>query len=1140
MACTLWTGQLSPHQHERECLITLIKKLDSLSEKYYIFANFSVPREIDLAVLKHNAIFIVEIKSKNAFHGVFRPRFNGSWEYLRDDNNFYHCEKDELNYYDQVNQQYFNFKDYLFKFKELFLNPQKASQIKNIYIKTIITINPIYNPAPNADVHEWIKVVGFDKLHEELFINISRGFSLTENEITTLAEKVLNLNRKNVEDLLKPMIVPGEPNWEGYCRNLKKEFEGDEEYFVDPGICEIKVDDKNPHHIVRIPSEMSGILASNQHIVLIGPGGSGKTTYLKHLCSLNARIFLIKKDSTIPLSISLDQYRSESGGLWRLIQNAFSQRGLDNIDDLKVLFYQKTNFLLLFDALEEIDSEELKRAKSELYDLFSCFPSIKRIFAVREKESMRFMADGKEAYLNLFTEDKIQEFLTIYALKIPGFDMEVLKQQINRDFLRLPFHISSLADGWLEYPSFPNPINICIIYDRAISQHIKRELKRQVMNVNHAFDIERLFSQLAFYFYQKRIYRISELQMSNLVEAAFEDLSKKNKISVILTDAINVIDSLPMLKKEDGFVSFEHAYLKEHLAAKELSRRLSSGEGGEDPHLSDLFLKDVLIRTVNFLPDADVFLKELGKKGAYIFLGGFLEGKGGEKAKSFAERFVDKMLKSESQEERFIALKIIGQARNSLYSFSKLLAVLDDEEMRIKNLYKEQMRKCEEDLGFKELSVENIIAPSNDSLSCEDRSRIRKEDFCIYNEAAQYLIKLQNEDNPASFVEIIPKIDNYGVSARGYAVEVLKRLQLPEKNDQIIDFLESRLDESIEQSLLVRGVAYWNLDNPYWEGNPRVESILRKQFEHPAYCDSWVGFPIDIDDLLELNTLLEFDDCIPLPNCIDEIKSLLKNNIEIISENDLSLIYDITNAIGAFTANPYSNDHTDISKTVGLLTLRYFDLGTLPSKDSTFSELFLGKGVKLLGISLCLVSLIASVKKPAAFEFLKKLILSDNAFLSLIGQLGIEILMESRPPAEVIDIYKLQKNEIENSLRLLFENHAVRIINTLSTLQKYRNLNISSSILYKNSLNFAATNNLNYFEIILGLLNKPDLKDIVEDTVLSLLSYHSDHKNILLDILEHIGSSNTAKKLKKQLIGLKIDPDPWNRILELINVLEER
>jgi hypothetical protein len=1125
----------------------LAERLNNSPGKFHLFANFFVGREVDIAVVKNNAIFIVELKTiNNSKDRKIKTSLNGSWE--RSDGFGYYSPigENRPNYYGQVEGQFYSLVDYIYKKRNKFLNSRKVGQfdrnkIKN-FIFPLIVINPEFNPAEESAEHPWIKVIGFNKLHQEIEINCCPYFELNEEEIISLAKDAVELKEKNLSYFYRPMIKPQDLDWEEYCRNLKNDLNDDD--LIDIENYYNEEDKEKPNHRRKIVLDRNDLLNLGPKIILSGKGGSGKTTSLKQLATFHSKMFgknPLKKDSIIPIYVPLRPYKQGNGGLWTLIQKSFAKYHLAiERDDLRSVFIMKTDFLLLFDGYDEISPKEIHDAQAELNDFIAEFPSIKSIIAVRESRSLHFIEGLKETILAPLGDEKQYELISIYASKCPGLDALHISDYIKKwpDLFRLPLYISLFVESRLEALS-SNDMNEASLIVNSISRIIEREIERQSKEYVDIKGIERLYSRLAFKLIMNETNSISEQRFDVVLESEYSDLKKKGIISNALSDLRTILDSAPILKKEDGQISFEHYVFQEYLAAKEAAALLENNEINIADVSKNLSLVYISAYSMNFLLNPHSYLEKAEKAGSFIFISKCLAGKGGTEARTISEIIVKEMLRSEDVNRRSSAVRVIGEARNTYCGFSMLLNILTEEEKWLRIKYENYLKKCEESNQEIGLSVETILAEYG--LSVNETKRIRKEDFRIYNEAATYLSRLRSEQINRELSKIIPDIDTYGISARGYAIEALCGLQFPELDEIILNFLYERFDKSRESSVQVRTAAYRNLvDDPYWEDKKEAIQLIEYIQKQQVASENWSGFPIDLWDYIEANALWDYEIGDKADEWLIEVIERL-NFIEAIGDSEVNGVMQLLHLVEKSNEKPDSSQLSDMKSALDKFVVTRItpsesslDSNILVKNRNSFRQTLdfvLTPAVsKFLDILIYFVSLAAMNGSLEAYKNVRNLSASNNPFLGLLGHLGIEILVNTYASKEIMIAYEKEKKEILNSLNLIVKNHGQ---NALCTLVYF--------LRQKNEFRLIIQN-VDYSKSIKSLIAKVAFDESMEDAILELLSNHifAEYRDILLDIIEMIGSRRTVTKLETQIVQLRIPPASLDRIKMINYLLKQR
>ncbi|MBD2609027.1 NACHT domain-containing protein [Scytonema hofmannii FACHB-248] len=147
---------------------------------------------------------------------------------------------------------------------------------------------------------------------------------------------------------------------------------------------------------------------ANQHVLLVGKPGSGKSTALQQLLWEEAKLCLKPEKRKIPVLIEL---RSWGTSVVDLIQKVFRRHKLrlstDNIDDL--LFEEQ--LFLLFDGLNELPSDEARR---EVAHFRENNPQIPMIFTTRDLGVGGDLGIKKQLEMQPLTEQQMRSFVTRY------------------------------------------------------------------------------------------------------------------------------------------------------------------------------------------------------------------------------------------------------------------------------------------------------------------------------------------------------------------------------------------------------------------------------------------------------------------------------------------------------------------------------------------------------------------------------------------------------------------------------------------------------------------------------------------------------------------------------------------------------
>ena len=215
----MWIGDVPEYSNERKAIVALARALDELNDLYILLANFNISDAgaVDLAVLKQNGIFVVDLKH---CEGKVVGGTNGDWRIVDSQGNLVKIlNPDRRNPYDQVIGYRYGLLDFLDQNKTQFLSRQKASQTDFRRIKCSVVISPKLHPNSEIDTDWKVDVIGLDEVHQYLFNEMSRGIALTESEMIAIPQLLNCEHWQEFDRLLRPIEMTEIP-WESYLQAL--------------------------------------------------------------------------------------------------------------------------------------------------------------------------------------------------------------------------------------------------------------------------------------------------------------------------------------------------------------------------------------------------------------------------------------------------------------------------------------------------------------------------------------------------------------------------------------------------------------------------------------------------------------------------------------------------------------------------------------------------------------------------------------------------------------------------------------------------------------------------------------------------------------------------------------------------------
>lgn len=184
MAVQVWIGEKPEHPNERRAIMALAQALDRLEGLYLILANFSVGgRTVDLVIIKHDAIFIIELKQCD---GRVIGSVNGPWFVESRNGERKRLNPGRKNPYNQVISYFHSFTNYLNDHRHEFLPAQKAEDIDFRTCKRVVVIAPSIQEGSEIELDWKVELKGMDELPAYLITERSSEIDLTEEEMLAI------------------------------------------------------------------------------------------------------------------------------------------------------------------------------------------------------------------------------------------------------------------------------------------------------------------------------------------------------------------------------------------------------------------------------------------------------------------------------------------------------------------------------------------------------------------------------------------------------------------------------------------------------------------------------------------------------------------------------------------------------------------------------------------------------------------------------------------------------------------------------------------------------------------------------------------------------------------------------------------
>lgn len=198
MTVSTWVGR-PPNGYEEANLNNLRRQLAPLDESYTLLANFIVGhREIDLVVLKRNAMFQIEHKFCDA---PLTGNVNGPWRLHLATGEARELNGERENPFQQTLFNFAALTKWLEANKPHFLAPGRAESVrffgrrddpgpKPMRIHNLLVVSPDLHPASCLELDWRVKVIGAPALFDHLHTQTTPRVDLSPEECTAIAREL--------------------------------------------------------------------------------------------------------------------------------------------------------------------------------------------------------------------------------------------------------------------------------------------------------------------------------------------------------------------------------------------------------------------------------------------------------------------------------------------------------------------------------------------------------------------------------------------------------------------------------------------------------------------------------------------------------------------------------------------------------------------------------------------------------------------------------------------------------------------------------------------------------------------------------------------------------------------------------------
>ena len=208
MAVQVWIGEKPEHPNERRAIVALANSLQQLEGLYLILANFSVGgRTVDLVIIKHDAIFILELKHCD---GRVIGSVNGPWLVEGRNGEQKRLNPGRKNPYNQVISYFHALTNFLNEHRREFLSVQKANDVDFRTCKRAVVIAPAIQEDSEIELDWKVELKGLDELPAYLITERSSEIELTDEEMLAIPYMLHCTPWQEINTVLRGVVSDGE------------------------------------------------------------------------------------------------------------------------------------------------------------------------------------------------------------------------------------------------------------------------------------------------------------------------------------------------------------------------------------------------------------------------------------------------------------------------------------------------------------------------------------------------------------------------------------------------------------------------------------------------------------------------------------------------------------------------------------------------------------------------------------------------------------------------------------------------------------------------------------------------------------------------------------------------------------------
>ncbi|PZV08477.1 MAG: histidine kinase [Leptolyngbya sp.] len=371
-----------------------------------------------------------------------------------------------------------------------------------------------------------------------------------------------------------------------------------------------------------------GITVANQqqYLMVLGSPGVGKSTFLRKvgLEALKQKKGAFQHEC-LPVFLKLQDFNSTEITLDQLIIHEFATCGFPEPEKTAKSFLQKGKLLILLDGLDEVATDHVDRAITQIQNFGDRHRNNRFIASCRIAAYKSGFQRFKDIVIAAFDDGQIEEFIRHWFRLEPEIASQcwdLLKQTeyaATKELAQTPLLLTLLCVVYDESQNFPK--NRAAVYGEALDVLLKKwaaekRLKRDPIYRELSPELEQiLLAEIAYtsfaadqlFFSKREVTRqIKDFLVNNLNAPQHLDGE------AVLT-AIEVQQGLFVERARDTY-SFSHLTFQEYLTAQHLAQQPDLMQALVEQHLTDDRWREVFLLVAGSLSNATPLLELMAAK----------------------------------------------------------------------------------------------------------------------------------------------------------------------------------------------------------------------------------------------------------------------------------------------------------------------------------------------------------------------------------------------------------------------------------------------------------------------------------------------------------------------------------------------